>query len=263
MSLPFSKWEGLGNDFILMEAALSPAAERPALARALCDRRRGIGADGLLLFEEGVQGPEMILHNPDGSLAWMCGNGLRCLAAWAALEGRCPGEAAIFTTRAGPRAVRILARAPWTIEVEMGAPEPLAPLAPLEIEGRTFPSAAVSMGNPHRVVWVDRLEEVPLERWGPELGGRWPGGINVEFVEVLAPDRLAVRVWERGVGVTLACGTGACASLAVLHAAGACQRAARVELPGGGLEIAWAEGGGIRMVGPARELFRGVWRPDP
>lgn len=231
-----------------------------ALARELCDRHYGIGADGLIFLSSTPSGLAMEIFNSDGSLAAMCGNGIRCLAALARREGLLATGSAVVATRSGPREVRVSGDGPFEVEVDMGAPRTLA--GPEAV--RYGPCATLSMGNPHRVVFVDDLAAVDLEEWGPLLARDpdYPDGLNVEFVQVAAPDRLDVKVWERGSGATLACGTGACASLVAAAGAGRSAREAAVHLPGGPLQIRWGEDGRVRMRGPARELFRGEWNPD-
>ncbi len=261
--LRFWKWEGLGNDFVLVVTPEGPPAGAEALARQICHRHYGVGADGLVFVTPGPTGPGMEIYNSDGSLASMCGNGLRCLAAMVRREGLCPGEAFTVDTRSGPRQVRILASAdPWMVEVDMGQPQPLEGPEFIMLDEAVRPCATLSMGNPHRVVFVEDVQAVELERHGPVLERRHPQGLNVEFVQVLAPDHLAVRVWERGVGPTLACGTGACAALVAASQAGLAGRRARVDLPGGTLEVNWEPDDRVRMTGPARHLFGGEWNPD-
>jgi len=262
-SLRFWKWEGLGNDFILVIAPQGPPEGAAGLARQLCHRHYGIGADGLVFLTPGPQGPAMEIYNSDGSLATMCGNGLRCLAALARRQGLCPGDSFTVSTRSGPRPVRVLPGAdPWVVQVEMGIPQPLDGPEFLMLGDQVHPCATLSIGNPHRVVFVEDLQAIDVERHGPVLERRHPDGLNVEFVQVLAPDHLAVRVWERGVGVTLACGTGACAALVAASQAGLAGRSARVDLPGGTLEVTWEPEGPVRLTGPARHLFGGEWSPD-
>lgn len=263
LPLPFWKWEGLGNDFVLTLAPEGPPSSAEALAREVCDRHRGVGADGLVFVIPRAEGPGMEIYNADGSLAQMCGNAIRCVAALGRREGLFTGDRAEISTRSGSRAVRILASPdPWVVEVDMGEPQVLEGPGFLMLDELVRPCATLSLGNPHRVVFVEDLEAVQVERHGPVLERRHPQGLNVEFVEVLAADHLAVRVWERGVGITLACGTGACAALVASAMAGLTGRKARVDLPGGTLQVDWQEDGRVRLIGPARQIFRGEWRPD-
>lgn len=257
--MQFSKWEGLGNDFVVVAAEPPEAARAAAWARLLCDRHFGVGADGLVFFpppaKSGVKRPplEMIIYNSDGSLAQMCGNALRCLGAVAHQQGR----AGTFQTGAGPRPVKVIAEAnedkPWLVEVDMGSPQPIESPGP---EGATL----VSMGNPHCVF----LHPAP-ENWqqrAAEIQRTFADGINVEYVEMLAPRHMVVKVYERGAGATMACGTGACAALVAARQAGAAESPCKVELPGGTLEIEWEPGQSVKMRGPAREVFTGVWKGE-
>jgi len=282
--LQFSKYQGLGNDFLLLdgrdledgEAAFGLDA---AAVRRLCDRRFGVGGDGVILALPPREGGElrMRIFNADGSEPEMCGNGIRCLARFLAdSDGDTPGRTWQVETLAG-RIVPEL-RSDGTIRVDMGPPflEPAAvpttlPLGPaglpqgdLEVEGRLFSVAAAGMGNPHVVIPVDDVEAVELERFGPALERHpaFPARTNVHFVQVLSPEHLVMRVWERGAGPTLACGTGACATLVVCQRLGLCSNRARLDLPGGPLWIEWAgEGAPVIMSGPAEAVFDGVVVP--
>lgn len=250
--LPFAKWEGLGNDFVLVDARESFTHDPVELAKALCAPHFGIGADGLVLLRGNGHGLEMQIYNSDGSLASTCGNALRCLALYARREGL-SGDEVAFATPSGVRRARILGT---EVEVDMGPPEP----APGPVETRFGEGWGVSMGNPHLVIFVDG--PVPLVEWGREMQERGPlGEVNVEFTRVLDREHLVVQVYERGAGPTLACGSGACAALAAAVWAGKAARSARVDLPGGTLRIDFGET--MLMRGPARELYRGIWRPDP
>ncbi len=263
LPLAFWKWEGLGNDFVLTLTPDGPPPSAEALAREVCDRHRGIGADGLVFVTPTAGAPGMEIYNADGSLAQMCGNAIRCVAALGQREALFQGDRTEISTRSGLREVRILASPdPWVVEVDMGEPQVLDGPEFLMLGEEVRPCATLSLGNPHRVVFVEDLDAAEVERHGPVLERRHPQGLNVEFVRVLGPDHLAVRVWERGVGVTLACGTGACAALVAASMAGLTGRKARVDLPGGTLEVDWQADGRVRLVGPARQIFRGEWKPD-
>ncbi|MBI3924897.1 MAG: diaminopimelate epimerase [Armatimonadetes bacterium] len=279
-SIPFSKWEGLGNDFLVVDARQNHLEQPSTLATIMCDRNFGAGADGLVLLEEGRDGADlgMQIYNCDGSPATMCGNAIRCLAAYAHREGlvRAARSAEIrFSTPAGIRVTRLLGVSPWWVEVDMGVPSAWGPGATPELpaweaevclDGEPQAAWLVSMGNPHLVVPLRTLIDAPWKRWGAELekgelGGE--DGTNVEFVEVQGLSDLEVRVWERGAGATLACGTGACAALVAMAWTGRCHRTAQVALPGGSLEVEWTRAGNVLMRGPARELYRARWSPDP
>ena len=231
----FTKMQALGNDYVCLDLTLEqPGEELSRLARALTDRHFGVGGDGLLCVLPGSDGwLRMALYNADGSRAAMCGNGIRCLAAYAWSHGL----------------------------AEEGRPV-LGESLVLEAGGRPWRVRPVSMGNPHAVIFVPRLDRAPLEQVGPELEHHraFPDRTNVELVEVTAPDLLRMRVWERGCGETLACGTGACAAFAAAAASGLTARRGRVELPGGVLSLDWPDPEGpIFLEGPAFTVFEGEW----
>lgn len=291
MSVPpirFAKVEALGNDFIVIEAS-EPPTRRDALARALCDRRRGVGADGLLIVYSGARGEggradavpvaRVEVWNADGSEAETSGNGLRCAARWIAgrASGASPSEI-VLETKAGRARVLLPRGAAGPIRVALGAPR----FRPAEIpmllpegkrgagdssdgfvEGRLpgvpFPVTALSVGNPHAVLFVDG--PIDGSRLGPliESHAAFPQRVNVEFVRVVAPDHLAVLIWERGVGPTASSGTGAAASLVAAALTGRAARRARVEMEGGSLDVGWDDDG-VWTEGPARIVFEGEWR---
>ncbi len=279
--LQFSKYQGLGNDFLLIDGRQashddSEAGLAPELVRQLCDRRFGVGGDGVILALPSQAGGElrMRIFNADGSEPEMCGNGIRCLARFLAdRDGDGPGRRWQVDTLAGRIVPELLGDG--SIRVDMGPPflEPATvpttlPLGPaglpqgeLALDGEVFAVAAAGMGNPHVVVPVEDLADFDLERFGPllEVHPSFPAKTNVHFVQVLAPDHLVMRVWERGAGPTLACGTGACATLVACHCLGLAERRARVDLPGGPLQIHWdATTGHVIMDGPAEHVFDGA-----
>ncbi len=283
--LQFSKYQGLGNDFLMLDARGAGSSDSdlgltPERIQRLCDRRFGVGGDGVILALPPREGGElrMRIFNADGSEPEMCGNGIRCLARFLAdSDGDAPGRQWPIETLAG-RIVPELC-ADGTIRVDMGAPflEPAAipttlPLGEagiaqgsLEVAGETFAVGAAGMGNPHVVIPVDDVAAVDLERYGAalEVHPAFPARTNVHFMQALSPTHLVMRVWERGAGPTLACGTGACATLVVAHRLGLAERHARLDLPGGPLEIAWDETSGhVFMTGPAVAVFDGVVTPE-
>ncbi|MFM7269991.1 MAG: diaminopimelate epimerase [Cyanobium sp.] len=284
--LQFSKYQGLGNDFLLLDGRdLSEPDQAfgltPEIVQRLCDRRFGVGGDGVILALPPREGGElrMRIFNADGSEPEMCGNGIRCLARFLAdSDGDGPGRRWQVETLAG-RIVPELC-ADGGILVDMGPPflEPAAipttlepgpaglPQGVVEVEGTVFEVAAVGMGNPHVVIPVETVDGIDLERHGAalEVHPAFPARTNVHFVQVLAPDHLRMRVWERGAGATLACGTGACATLVACHRLGLCAAEARLDLPGGPLWISWAgvEGAPVLMRGPAAVVFEGVLAPE-
>jgi diaminopimelate epimerase len=260
MRFAFHKMHGLGNDFVIVDAraAALPAIDA-ARARAIADRRRGIGCDQLIVIEPAPNADlRMRIFNADGGEAGQCGNALRCVAALT-------GARTIAT--AGGRAAAAVDES--GIHIDMGAPRfdwdaiPLAdPLdtarLPIGWEALEGP-AAVNVGNPHLVFFVADAAAVDLARLGPiiEHDPLFPQGVNVNVAEVTGPAALTLRVWERGAGLTRACGTGACATAVAALRRGLVQGPVTVTLPGGPLVIDWAPGGGITMTGPATHVFAG------
>jgi len=284
--LHFSKYQGLGNDFLMVDArrALAdeaPSALTPERIQRLCDRRYGIGGDGVIVaLPPDAQGDvRMRIFNADGSEPEMCGNGIRCLARFLAdSDGDQPGRRWQVETLAGMIVPELLDNG--LIRVDMGQPflEPASvpttlPLGPaglpqgnLMVEGTELAVAAAGMGNPHVVIPVADVGAIDLERLGAalEVNPAFPARTNVHFVQVLAPDHLRMRVWERGAGPTLACGTGACATLVACRLLGLCADEAVIELPGGPLTIAWNgdPAGSVWMSGPAEAVFDGMVTPE-
>jgi diaminopimelate epimerase len=279
--LQFSKYQGLGNDFLLFDGRDLEEPETafgltPELVARLCDRRFGVGGDGVILALPPRQGGElrMRIFNADGSEPEMCGNGIRCLARFLAdNDGDGPGRRWQVETLAGRIVPELMPDG--GIRVDMGPPflEPATipttlPLGPaglpqgeLEAAGERFSVAAAGMGNPHVVIPVADLDAIDLERCGAalEVHPAFPARTNVHFVQVIAPDHLRMRVWERGAGPTLACGTGACATLVACRRLGLSEGRARLDLPGGPLWIEWAgDGAPVLMTGPAEVVFEGV-----
>ena len=282
--LQFSKYQGLGNDFLLLDGRSQTADDAtlglsPAAIQRLCDRRFGVGGDGVILALPPQQGGElrMRIFNADGTEPEMCGNGIRCLARFLAdSDGDGPGRTWQIETLAG-RIVPEL-QPDGRIRVDMGRPflapasiptllEPGPaglPQGDLVIAGLDLAVAAVGMGNPHVVIPVADVEAVDLALLGAalEVHPTFPARTNVHFVQVLHPGHLVMRVWERGAGPTLACGTGACATLVACHLLGLSERGARLDLPGGPLEIDWdAATDHLFMTGPAEAVFDGVVVP--
>ena len=283
--LQFSKYQGLGNDFLMLDGRDAPSTDfcfalTPERIQRLCDRRFGVGADGVILALPPREGGElrMRIFNADGTEPEMCGNGIRCLARFLAdSDGDLPGRQWQIETLAGP--IVPLLEEGGTIRVDMGIPllEPevvpttLAigpaglPQGELEVAGERLAVAAAGMGNPHVVIPVADVAAVDLDRLGAalEVHPAFPAKTNVHFVQALSPTHLVMRVWERGAGPTLACGTGACATLVACHRLGLAERRARLDLPGGPLEIAWdGDSGHLFMTGPAEAVFDGVTTPD-
>jgi diaminopimelate epimerase len=259
MNIAFEKWHGIGNDFVLVEG--QPIDE--VQVRFICDRRRGVGADGVIFVDRvSNDAPRMVVMNADGSRPEMCGNGIRCVAGWiAAARGIDRGEI-LIEADAGPRVCKLERRDHEVVEVtvDMGVVRVDGELV-VEIDGASHSFTQADVGNPHAVTF-ERYDEASIDRVGPRVATLPGFGYNVEFCRMtreLETD-IAVIVWERGVGRTLACGTGACAAVAV---ACATKRAAygqllTVALPGGDLRIAIDETTKrASMRGPARRVFRG------
>jgi len=282
MALGFVKMHGLGNDFVLMNFIMAePDIDWPLLAQRICDRRLGVGADGLvLILPSDYADLQMRIFNPDGSEAEMCGNAIRCVSRYLYERTMILNSEMTIETKAGIKKTQLLFSEENGLEqilvrVDMGIPVLEAAQIPvhsqatpvvnegLELETSQLQFSAVSMGNPHCVVFVPTLESVDFYRLGPEIEvhPRFPKKTNVEFVQVISPRELKVRVWERGAGETLACGTGACAVAVAAVLNGLAERAVAVDLPGGRLEIEWAEDGRVFMTGPAQYVFEGKW-PD-
>ncbi len=261
--VPFRKMHGCRNDYVVVAAGDLAAANDPAaLARAACDRRAGIGADGLLVVAP-ADGADLAMRmwNPDGSESEMCGNGLRCAVRFA-LERRGTGPVGrgVARTAAGDLSYVVHGEdgLAWDVEIEVGTPQLLPPLGladpPVEL-------ARVLLGNPHAVAFVPSLDEAPVATWGPRIehDPAFPDRTNVEFVVVRSRDELAQRTWERGAGETEACGTGAAAAWVAARVAGRVEASGVVRLRGGSLRVVWNGVGPVRLRGPATSVAEGVW----
>jgi len=260
MALRFHKMHGLGNDFVVIDARGTPVAMDAARARGIADRREGIGCDQLILVEpSATHDARMRIWNADGGEVEACGNASRCVALLL-------GGVSSVETRGGT--IRLAAN-DASATVDMGAPRfewDAVPLAyaldtaalPVAWEDLAGP-AALSVGNPHVVFFMDDADAVDLARLGPliERDPLFPERVNVGVASVAGPHDLTLRVWERGAGLTRACGTGACAAAVAAIRRGLVASPVSVALPGGLLEIAWAPGGSIRMSGPATHVFTG------
>lgn len=270
----FAKFHGLGNDFILTESV--PGHKNLSdLARLVCDRHFGVGADGLILVLPGDKAPfKMRILNSDGSEAEMCGNGIRCFAKYVYERGLTQETEFEVETLAGIIRPRLILAGDQVTEVcvNMGQPRldaadipvvgyGVGPVinAELVLDDTPLRFTAVSMGNPHAVIVVNNLEDIPWQELGSkiEFHPAFPKKTNVEFVQQLGPDRLRVKVWERGAGPTLACGTGACAVTVAFTLNNLVKHTATVELPGGELSIEWGQDNHVYMTGPATHVFDG------
>ncbi len=260
--LAFAKYEGLGNDFVVF-GAVDEHVVTDELARSICDRRRGIGADGVLLIlppRDTTLAARMKVINADGSVPEMCGNGIRCVALHVARARGLVTAQLAFETDAGARACTVDdVDAKGMVTVEMGVVRSDGARA-IEVGGETIEVWLADAGNPHAVVFGD-ASRLRAEAIGPRIEKHpsFSGGINVECARVDPNGRVDLVVWERGVGITMACGTGACATVGVLCARGMIPRgrAAIVRLPGGELEITIDDTGRAVMRGPARHVFSG------
>jgi diaminopimelate epimerase len=256
--MQFTKYEGLGNDFIVVDA--DPTAIDADQARHLCDRHFGIGADGVLLVSPTPSAAaQMVVINADGSRPEMCGNGLRCVALHLAGAGAVGNHFDVLTDAGALRCDVQTRGAQHWITIGLGKASSLAPLS-TSFDGQSFEFARISIGNPHAITFGPVPPDELVDRLGPEVSASISGGANVEFTEQIAPTHLKVVVWERGVGRTLACGTGAGAVAAAAALAGRSpyERPITVELPGGALEISVRERDlDVQLCGPARRVFRG------
>jgi len=269
MSRPFLKMNGLGNDFVVVETRSAPFDPSPEQVRAIADRKAGVGCDQLIVIEKAEDADARVrFWNADGEEVSACGNGTRCVG-WLLMQSSGKDEAVIETkagrlvaTRAGERLV----------SVDMGEPRLAWDQIPLAAEHDTLSlevtlsghpalqtPGCVSMGNPHVVFFVDDVDAVPIAEVGPKIETHplFPEHVNVGFAQVLGPDRIRLRVWERGAGLTKACGTGACAALVAAARRGLVGREATMVLDGGELHVEWRGDGHVIMTGPAAVDFMG------
>ncbi|WP_290744672.1 diaminopimelate epimerase [Fibrobacter sp. UBA4309] len=265
MNINFSKWTGLGNDFVLLEPGqkVEYGAGFEKLVVKLCDRRFGIGADGVVIVtpvdNSGVDF-EMRIFNADGSEAAMCGNATRCVAKFIRSRGLAKSpETTSFNLHTKSGIVKPKLLDDGRVCVDMGKPRNFLGTIKLTADCYDFTAETVSMGNPHAVIFVDDVEKIQLENWGRilECDKQFPDRCNIEFAQLVAPAHIRMRVWERGCGVTMACGTGSCATLVAAQRAGHVGAEADIILDGGVLHVKHEEDGPVLMTGPAEEVFRG------
>ena len=291
--MQFTKMHGLGNDYVYVDCFVENVEAPPALAVAVSDRHTGIGADGLILIcPSDVADVRMRMFNADGSEAQMCGNGIRCVAKYVydhkvaqpGGEFSVPGQGTFdYSLRVETgRGILTLGLEVGTYDkvlrvcVNMGQPILNGPDIPvaiqsdtvvneqIEIAGQPLSMTCVSMGNPHAMFFCDDVDSIELERIGPliENNALFPERINAHFIKIQGPAEFTMRTWERGSGITLACGTGACACAVAAVLTGQCQRIVLAHLPGGDLELNWSEEDNcVYKTGPATEVFTGIW-PD-
>ena len=289
----FTKMHGAGNDFVILDLRAAHGRANAAgagsagaagdtlipdvdMLRKLADRHRGVGCDQVIGITDPVTPGSVAAYriwNTDGSIAQQCGNGVRCVAAWLLRDGAVHADAFVLDSPAGSHAVQANGGTDFT--AELGVPDFTPARIPLEVAaeqsdywldvlGVPTRFGAVSMGNPHALIVVSDIAAAPVRAQGAAMQAmrEFPDSINVGFAQVLARDRVALRVYERGVGETLACGSGACAAVAILVRQGRVDREVSVELPGGTLRIAWpSDDAPVSMRGPAVFVFEGEWNP--
>ncbi|MDO8461259.1 MAG: diaminopimelate epimerase [Deltaproteobacteria bacterium] len=268
--MPFTKMQGLGNDFVFLNGLKLRLPNPRKTARDLCDRRYGIGADQMLILTKSRKADfRMQIFNADGSESGMCGNGLRCLVRFVIDHKLSSKKELTIETGVGLQKAKVVGKN--RILVDMGEPILKGKLIPVNLSGRVinrpikidskeFRMTCVSMGNPHAVIFIDELASFPVEKYGPllERHSLFPQRANIEFVKVLNHNAIELRVWERGAGETLACGSGACASAVASVLNGFTERKVDVHLKGGTLEIEWDRTTNhVKMIGPAESVFDG------
>lgn len=269
MEIAFTKMHGCGNDFIFLDCLKREIPDLGAVAKRLCDRRFGIGADQLLTVHRSKTADfRMEIYNADGSQVEMCGNGIRCFAKYVYGHGITQKRELEVETLAGIVRPRIVGE---LVEVDMGEPIlegrqiPVAAEGqiinrPLTVDGEIYHVTCVSMGNPHCVVYLDNIDSLALERIGPrfEHHSFFPKRVNTEFIKLVSPDEVKMRVWERGAGETWACGTGACAAAVAGVLAGKTERELTLHLKGGDLFVEWRDNNRVYMTGGADEVYQGT-----
>jgi diaminopimelate epimerase len=279
--MKFAKLHGAGNDYIYINGFDQPIDNPARLAVELSDRHFGIGGDGLILIlPSAVADARMRVFNADGSEAEMCGNGIRCVAKYAFDHGLVAAREIAIETAAGVMSLQLRVNARNKVDrvrVDMGRPrltrgeipmtgDPDSQVVGMELKvlDRTFHLTGVSMGNPHCVIFVDNVDEFPVDKYGPAIEKHplFPNRTNVEFVEVVSATEVKQRTWERGSGETLACGTGASAVTVAGVLSGRTGRSLVNHLRGGKLEMEWAENGHVFMTGPAVQVFEGEYDPQ-
>lgn len=269
--IAFSKYHGCGNDFIVLTEEAAEGWAYDELAKAICHRNLGIGADGLIIVRQNPL--EMVFYNGDGSRAPMCGNGIRCFAKYCDDTGICCDTAYPVETLAGTMGVHVVQRDPFLVEIDMGKPD-FSPVSckidtrednflkkTVQLSDCSIEVSSCFMGTIHTVVWVDRLEDVELEKLGAEISNHpvYREKTNVNMVQVIDEKTLKLMTYERGAGLTYACGTGACASVVIGALEGKCGRETDVVLPYGNLHIVQREDDEVMMTGPAAKVGEGCF----
>lgn len=273
----FTKMHGLGNDYVYVSLFDQAVVDPAALARKVSDRHRGIGSDGLILIGPSTRADvRMEMYNADGSRAQMCGNGIRCVAKYAVEHGLATPPTLNIETDDGIKIAQCHMNGGRVeaVRIDMGEPRLHPSMLPcalsgerivdreVVIDGETFRITCVSMGNPHAVIFVDDVRRCGIERFGPiiERDALFPQRVNVHAVRVDARDHVTMRTWERGAGLTQACGTGACAVCVASRLNGWTDRVITATLPGGDLLLEWGADNHVYKTGPAVEVFSGEWR---
>ena len=275
--MKFTKMQGLGNDYVYVNLFEEKVEDPVATAIAVSDRHFGIGSDGLILIgPSDVADFEMIMYNLDGSRGEMCGNGIRCVGKYVYDHGMTDKTEITVETLGGIKVLQLFVGDDGCVEqvrVDMGKPilesekipvnlpDP-AVSVPIEVDGKTWAVTCVSMGNPHAVVFVDDVDTLDLEKIGPPFENHllFPNRVNTEFIQIVDRSHVKMRVWERGSGETMACGTGACASTVACVLNDLTDRHLYLDLLGGRLDITWdEESGHVFMTGPAETSFEGEW----
>lgn len=285
MKIEFTKMHGCGNDYVYIDSVKNPVrvADKAELARMVSDRHFGIGSDGLIFVNSSkIADFEMEMYNADGSRSEMCGNGIRCVAKLVYDKGYTDGENFTIESMGKIKYIKIYGKdgVAESVKVDMGEPilEPIripvdvegdrAIAVPIEVDGATYEMTCVSMGNPHAVVFLDETKDEPskvtsleIEKIGPKFENHkvFPNRVNTEFVNVIDRSQVEMRVWERGTGETLACGTGCCATTVACILNGKTDREITINVLGGKIRVKWDESDNhIYMTGPATKVFDGV-----
>lgn len=273
----FTKMHGAGNDYVYVNCFEEKLdCDLPELARAVSDRHTGIGGDGLILIcPSEVADARMRMFNADGSESEMCGNGVRCVAKYVYDHGIAKKDELKIETGRGVLTLQVFTENGLVDRVRVNMGEPILEAAqipttlagtppvkaPLQVGDKTLEVTCISMGNPHCVTFVDEVNDAWVHGIGPqvEVHPAFPNRVNAEFIQIVSPTEMIMRVWERGSGETQACGTGACASAVAAVLNGLTERTVLCHLPGGDLTLEWAESGEVFMTGPAAEVFQGEW----
>ena len=280
--MKFTKMHGIGNDYVYVDGFAESVADPAALAPIIADRHFGVGGDGLIMILPSKKADvRMRMFNADGSEAEMCGNGVRCVAKYAYDHGLAKKNPLTVETGRGVLSLKL--HMDWnvvqSVTVNMSQPILALPEIPVDadrvtrtdkehefrliVDGQPIDAVFVSMGNPHAVIFVDDVTAIPLTTLGPQVEHHpaFPRRINAHWVQVHSRDEVTMRTWERGSGITQACGTGACAVAVAAVQTNRCNRKILAHLPGGDLTLEWVASGDVLMTGPATEVFSGEW-PD-